>query len=160
MTASRKRAERPNTDLLYGVRAIGAHLGLTARQAEHLIARGQLPVFRLGGTICQRKSALDGHLTLAAAEAEQRPARRYSADAITPSPLAEPTLLYGHRAIAAHLGLPAADVARMDLERRLPTYLDDGCTVASTAALDHWNSAGLLPSPAVTPSGHTARNIY
>ncbi|HEX7853860.1 MAG TPA: hypothetical protein VF503_09210 [Sphingobium sp.] len=51
-----------------------------------------------------------------------------------------PAILYGHRAIAARLGLPVVGVARLDLERRIPFYFDDGCAVASTAALDHWNS--------------------
>lgn len=53
-------------DLLYGVKAIGAFLGLTERQAQHRIDDGDLPTFRLGGkargTICARRSSLRSHL--------------------------------------------------------------------------------------------------
>lgn len=53
-------------DLLYGVKAIGTFLGLTARQAQHRIDAGDLPTFRLGtgkrSTICARRSTLRAHL--------------------------------------------------------------------------------------------------
>lgn len=53
-------------DLLYGVKAIAAFLGLTDKQAEHRIAEGALPTFRLGGkkggTICARRTTLRDHL--------------------------------------------------------------------------------------------------
>ncbi|MBV9521116.1 MAG: helix-turn-helix domain-containing protein [Hyphomicrobiales bacterium] len=45
-------------DLLYGVRAIAAHLGLRDRQALHLVESGKLPHFRLGKKICARRSSL------------------------------------------------------------------------------------------------------
>ncbi|WP_198356138.1 hypothetical protein [Sphingomonas sp. TX0522] len=125
-----------DVDLLYGLAAIGSHIGLTSRQAEHLIAKGEIPTFKMGRTVCARQSELEAHFARASTAA------RGGADP-TPSPTTappSPALLYGHRAIAAHLGIPAADVTRLDAERRLPTYQDDGCTVASTAALDHWNS--------------------
>lgn len=51
----------PETDLLYGMTAIGDHLGLTARQAEHLAAKGVIPTFKLGGTVCARRSTLAKH---------------------------------------------------------------------------------------------------
>lgn len=135
-------ATRPNdADLLYGMKAIGEHIGLTARQAEHLVSHGELPSFRLSTTVCARRSALDAHFAFAEASARQSrkakdaPAEPARADE---SPAAPAAVLYGHRAIAAHLGRLVADVAQLDLQRRLPTYLDDGCTVASTAALDAW----------------------
>lgn len=53
-------------DLLYGVKAIAAFLGLTERQAQHRIDDGALPTFRLGGkkrgTICARRTTLRSHL--------------------------------------------------------------------------------------------------
>ncbi len=45
-------------DLLYGVAAIAAHLGLTDRQARHNIDKGRIPTFRMGAIICARKSTL------------------------------------------------------------------------------------------------------
>lgn len=55
-----------SADLLYGVKAIAAFLGLTARQAQHRIDDGALPTFRLGGkqrgTICARRTTLRSHL--------------------------------------------------------------------------------------------------
>ena len=45
-------------DLLYGVAAIAAHLGLTDRQTRHNIDEGRLPTFRMGAIICARKSSL------------------------------------------------------------------------------------------------------
>jgi len=126
-----------DVDLLYGLEAIGAHLGLSSRQAEHLVSRGDLPTFKMGRVVCARKSELDTHFAQASAARRGSPP---TAPNSTPTGKRAATLLYGHRAIAAHLGIPASDVTRLDAERRLPTYQDDGCTVASTAALDHWNS--------------------
>lgn len=45
-------------DLLYGLDAIGSYLGITARQAEHLIARGDLPSFKMGDRVCALRSAI------------------------------------------------------------------------------------------------------
>lgn len=154
------QAQREANGILYGMDAIAEYLGLPKRVASHLHDKGNLPTFRLGSRICARRIELDGALSANAAEVPKG-SRRYgprdptkragsqASDAgggssrAAPSPAsaaASPALLYGHRAIAAHLGIPAADVTRLDAERRLPTYQDDGCTVASTAALDHWNS--------------------
>lgn len=63
MTTQRDNANEPNAaDLLYGVKAIAAFLGLTDRQAQHRIDAGDIPTFRLGGvkrgTICARRSSL------------------------------------------------------------------------------------------------------
>ncbi len=127
-------AARRDVDLLYGLQAIGEHVGLTARQAKYKVVRGDIPTFKMGRTVCARRSAIVAHFARASATR-----RDGAGEPVLPTD-APPALLYGHRAIAAHLGMPAADVTRLDAERRLPTYQDDGCTVASTAALDHWAS--------------------
>jgi hypothetical protein len=44
-------------DLLHGYQAIADHLGLSRRQAEHMAANG-LPTFKVGRTVCARRSAL------------------------------------------------------------------------------------------------------
>ncbi|MCP3732019.1 hypothetical protein M9978_16460 [Sphingomonas sp. MG17] len=54
-------SEKQDADLLYGLAAIGGHIGLTARQAEHLVTKGELPSFKLGATICARRSTLAKH---------------------------------------------------------------------------------------------------
>lgn len=59
-------------DLLYGLEAIGEHVGLTARQVEHLVAKGEMPSFKLGRTVCARRSTLAKHF--AAQEAAARAA--------------------------------------------------------------------------------------
>ena len=46
------------TDILRGAAAIANHLGFPRRTIYHLIAIGKLPHFRLGETICARKSTL------------------------------------------------------------------------------------------------------
>ncbi|MBC2887300.1 DNA-binding protein [Brucella intermedia] len=45
-------------DLLYGARPIADFLGMTEKQARHRIDDGHIPTFRIGGTICSRKSTL------------------------------------------------------------------------------------------------------
>jgi hypothetical protein len=57
-------------DLLYGLEAIGGHVGLTARQVEHLVSKGEIPTFKMGRTVCARRSTLAAHF--AAAEAAAR----------------------------------------------------------------------------------------
>lgn len=47
---------REESDVLYGLKAIGAFLGLEGRQAESLIRTDRLPYFRLGGRVCARKT--------------------------------------------------------------------------------------------------------
>ena len=59
-----------SVDLLYGLAAIGEHVGLTARQVEHLVAKGELPTFKLGATVCARRSTMAKHF--AAQEAAAR----------------------------------------------------------------------------------------
>jgi hypothetical protein len=51
--------EKP--DLLYGLKAIATHLGVTPRQAEHQVSRGEIPTFKVGGKICSSRSKLAEH---------------------------------------------------------------------------------------------------
>jgi len=45
-------------EILRGIAAIGAALGISERAAKHLIATGALPVFKLGGRVCCRRRTL------------------------------------------------------------------------------------------------------
>jgi hypothetical protein len=47
-----------NVDLLYGARKIGDYLGITQRQAEHLIETKRIPFFKIGKTVAARRSKL------------------------------------------------------------------------------------------------------
>ena len=47
-----------HTDMLRGITAIGRELGLTRASAQHRILAGQIPVFRMGNTVCARRSTL------------------------------------------------------------------------------------------------------
>lgn len=58
MSDARTEAE---TDLLHGVEAIADHLRMTRPQVYHLHARGELPTFKLGRTVCARRSTLAKH---------------------------------------------------------------------------------------------------
>lgn len=49
--------------LLYGVKGIASHLKLTTRQVSHLVAKGHLPTFKLGGIICTTKRSLAEHFS-------------------------------------------------------------------------------------------------
>jgi hypothetical protein len=53
--------EGPATDLLYGVGAIAEHLTMTRAQVYHPHARGDLPTFKTGRTVCARRSTLAAH---------------------------------------------------------------------------------------------------
>jgi len=57
-------------DLLYGIEAIADHLQLTKRQTLHLHEKGGLPTFKMGRTVCARRSTLAKHF--AAQEAAAR----------------------------------------------------------------------------------------
>lgn len=61
-----------HADLLYGVPAIAAFLGLRVRQARHRIAENQIPSFKIGGTICASRKVLTEWLFQRAAEEEER----------------------------------------------------------------------------------------
>lgn len=45
-------------DMLEGADAIAGFLGLSKRQVYHLTSSSRLPVFRLAGTLCARRSVL------------------------------------------------------------------------------------------------------
>ncbi|UVK44830.1 excisionase family DNA-binding protein [Mesorhizobium sp. AR07] len=45
-------------DILRGADAIAQHLGFPRRAIYHLVSKGGLPSFRLGETVCARKSTL------------------------------------------------------------------------------------------------------
>ena len=59
-----------SSDLLTGCDAIAKHLRWTVRQVKHRAASGELPVFRIGRTVCARRSTLAKHF-----EAQERAAR-------------------------------------------------------------------------------------
>ena len=44
--------------LLYGASAIAKFLGLTERQVRHRVRDGELPTFKLGGTVCAQRASL------------------------------------------------------------------------------------------------------
>lgn len=45
-------------DLLRGADAIAAFLGMPRRAVYHSVSKGHLPHFRIGETVCARKSTL------------------------------------------------------------------------------------------------------
>lgn len=45
-------------DLIFGAQGIASTLGLSRRQVYHAAAAGHIPVFRIGGTICARRTTL------------------------------------------------------------------------------------------------------
>lgn len=45
-------------DLLRGADAIATYLGFPRRAVYHAVAKGHLPSFRVGETVCARKSTL------------------------------------------------------------------------------------------------------
>ena len=47
-----------DSEVLSGVAAIAAFMGMKTRQAQYHIDCGRLPVFRVGRTICARKPTL------------------------------------------------------------------------------------------------------
>lgn len=46
------------TDILRGAAAIADFLGFERRAVYHAVAKGSLPTFRIGETVCARKSTL------------------------------------------------------------------------------------------------------
>ena len=44
--------------LVRGTKAIGLEIGLTAKEAETMMSKGRLPVFRIGGTPYATKGGL------------------------------------------------------------------------------------------------------
>lgn len=51
----------PAGDLLYGSKAIAAHLGVSKGVAVHLVRSGAIPWFPLAGVACARRSTLAAH---------------------------------------------------------------------------------------------------
>ncbi len=47
-----------SNDLLRGADAIAAFLGFPRRAIYHAVSKGHLPSFRIGETVCARKSTL------------------------------------------------------------------------------------------------------
>lgn len=51
-------SEDQKSDLLYGVKAIADFLGLREKQCRNRIDREIIPSFRVGRSVCARKSSL------------------------------------------------------------------------------------------------------
>ena len=62
--------DEPASDVLYGVAAIAGYLAWTERQVLHRHETGELPTFKMGRTVCARRSTLAKHF--AAQEAAAR----------------------------------------------------------------------------------------
>ena len=60
----------PASDLLYGASAIAEYLGVKPRAAYHLIETKRIPFFKIGKTLCARRSTLAARI--AELEAEGR----------------------------------------------------------------------------------------
>ena len=45
-------------DMLYGAAAIGSYIGLPRRTIYHAVANDHIPHFKIGDSICARKSTL------------------------------------------------------------------------------------------------------
>lgn len=43
-------------DLLYGVKSIAEFLGIKERSAQHLVETRRIPYFKVGKTVCARRS--------------------------------------------------------------------------------------------------------
>jgi hypothetical protein len=65
--------------LLYGASAIASFLGLTERQVRHRVRDGELPTFKIGGTVCARRASLIAWLSKR--EVEGQAAARAARDA-------------------------------------------------------------------------------
>lgn len=53
--------DNDETDLIYGLEAIAAHLKLRKKQVSQMHDRGHLPTFKIGGRVCARRSTLAKH---------------------------------------------------------------------------------------------------
>ena len=61
--------DKTPSDILHGLKAIAKHAGLTDRQAKHLAASHGLPTFKLGKSVCSRRSDVDAYFAAKAANA-------------------------------------------------------------------------------------------
>ena len=55
-------------DLLYGAHAIAEFLGIKERAAYHLIETRRIPFFKIGKTVCARRSTLAARIAELEAE--------------------------------------------------------------------------------------------
>ncbi len=51
--------DNAKTDFLHGLKAVAAYANLTPRQAKHRAAIGELPTFKIGKTVCSRRSLIN-----------------------------------------------------------------------------------------------------
>jgi excisionase family DNA binding protein len=49
-------------DLIYGTKRIADFLGVPVRAAEHMVETKRIPFFKMGKTVCARRSRLQEHL--------------------------------------------------------------------------------------------------
>jgi excisionase family DNA binding protein len=68
-------------DLLSGAEAIAAYIGVRPRRIYHLAETRRIPVFRIGSTLCARRSTL-----LRWVEDMERAAINYTSHPADPSP--------------------------------------------------------------------------
>jgi excisionase family DNA binding protein len=85
--AKRRRAdattgdnEMHDADLLYGLPAIAGQLGLSSDQVRHLAKSHGLPTFKLGRSVCARRSTLASWLTERESAAREPRERNGAAD--------------------------------------------------------------------------------
>ena len=64
-------SDAQEADLLYGLEAIGKAIGLGARQVQHLHDKGGFPTFKMGRTVCARRSTLAKHFAAQEAAAQR-----------------------------------------------------------------------------------------
>ena len=50
--------ELPDRDLIHGIAAVAAFLGVTTRQAKYWHSIGRMPSFVIGKTVCARRSSM------------------------------------------------------------------------------------------------------
>jgi len=130
----------PDLDLLHGVTAIARYLCMTDKQVYHLHGSRQLSTFKMGKTVCARRSTLTAHFAVQEAAApvaimtlpEPRPRNRRPGRA----PGRPASVIIGAAAIGARLGIDAAAVVQMDAARAIPTYIADGLLCALASELD------------------------
>lgn len=66
-------SEPDTADILWRVKRIAAFLDLPEKAAQHRIDKGEIPTFRMGGTICARRSTLLAWIAAQEARSAHRP---------------------------------------------------------------------------------------
>ncbi len=51
--------QNDQADIIWRLKAIAKFLGLSERSTQHRIDKGEIPTFKMGGTICARRSTLN-----------------------------------------------------------------------------------------------------